>query len=207
MQTAAKKQETTFGTLAGTEEPVSRFIPYTRHIDGSTLKTKDGYLIKILKIEGLPFETADQVDINQRKNVRATFLRGLSNSRFAIYHHIIRREENGELDSFFESDWCRDLDQAYQKRMAAKRMFINEQYITIVRRPAQGAIGFMAGIGRSLSARVDRQKLQTQEQESLKALNEAVANLLTTLGPYRPTLLVVRETERGIFSQPLSFLS
>jgi type IV secretion system protein VirB4 len=207
MQTASKKKQTALGSLARTEDSVSRFVPYTRHVDDTTLKTKDGYLLKIIKVEGMPFETADQVDINQRKHIRATFLRGLSNSRFALYHHIIRREENGQLDGLFESDWCRDLDKAYQKCLSTKRMFVNEQYITIVRRPAQGAIGFLAGIGESLSAKGDKTKQLLQQQEQHKALNEAVSNLLTTLGPYRPTLLGLQETGRGTFSEPLSFLS
>ena len=207
MQTAAKKQQMSLGTLARREESVSRFIPYTRHVDETTLKTKDGYLLKIIKVEGMPFETADQVDINHRKHIRATFLRGLSDSRFALYHHIIRREENGTLDSLFESDWCRDLDRAYQKRLSTKRMFVNDQYITIVRRQTQGPLSFIAGLGQSLSAKVDPSQQEAQEQESQKALNEAVSNLLTTLGPYRPTLLGLQQTERGFFSQPLSFLS
>lgn len=207
MQVSAKKRHMSLGALVKTEESASRFIPYTRHVDETTLKTKDGCLLKIIKIEGMPFETADQVDINHRKHIRATFLRGLSDSRFALYHHIIRREENGQLDGLFESDWCRDLDKAYQKRLSTKRMFVNEQYITIIRRPTQGPIGFIAGLGQSLSAKVDRSQQDAQEQESLKALNEAVSNLLTTLGPYRPTLLGLRDAGRGLFSQPLSFLS
>ena len=208
MQISAKKKDMSLDRFSRTEERVSRFIPYTRHVNDTTLKTKEGYLLKILKIEGLPFETADQVDINMRKNVRATMLRGLSNSRFAIYHHIIRREEVRSLDGTFESDWCRSLDQAYQKRLSTKRMFVNEQYITIVRRPAQGAIGFIAEIGKALSASVDWESQRAQEQESLKALNEAVSTLLTTLAPYRPSVLGLRTTDEGIVvSEPLSFLS
>ena len=144
MLKAAKKTDTKHGAVASREESVGRFIPYTRHIDDTTLKTKEGYLLKIIKLEGLPFETADQIDLNARKNVRATLLHGLSNSRFAVYHHILRREVSDELDGFFENDWCRDLDNAYQERLAKKRMFVNEQYITIVRRPAQSKIGFFA---------------------------------------------------------------
>lgn len=208
MQISTKNKDMALGRVSKTEASISGFIPYTRHIDDTTLKTKEGYLLKILKIEGLPFETSDQVDINMRKNVRATFLRGLSNSRFAIYHHIIRREEIRSLDGIFESDWCRTLDQAYQKRLSTKRMFVNEQYITIVRRPAQGAIGLIAEIGKALSASVDKENQRAQEQESLKALNEAVSNLLTTLAPYRPTLLGLRPSEDGVIvSEPLSFLS
>ena len=90
------------GVIASREKSVSQFIPYTRHVDDTTLKTKEGYLLKILKVDGLPFETADQIDINQRKNVRATLLRGLSNSRFAIYHHIIRREVKDRTAGFLK---------------------------------------------------------------------------------------------------------
>jgi len=106
MLTTSKKNETLFGALARTEESISRFIPYTRHIDETTIKTKEGYLLKVIRIEGMPFETADQIDLNQHKNIRSTMLRGLSNSRFALYFHIIRREEKSGIDGFFENDWC-----------------------------------------------------------------------------------------------------
>ena len=41
---------------------------------------------------GFPFETADTDELNYRKSVRETMLRGVANSRFALYHHIVRRE-------------------------------------------------------------------------------------------------------------------
>ncbi|MCK5554770.1 MAG: VirB4 family type IV secretion/conjugal transfer ATPase, partial [Alphaproteobacteria bacterium] len=134
-------------------------------------------------------------------------LRGLSNSRFALYFHIIRREEKSGIDGFFENDWCRALDQTYQRKLSAKRMFVNEQYFTIVRRPQQGAIGLIAEIGCTIFNKINRQIQQEQEVEAHKALNEAVSNLLTTLAPYRPELLGIEKTERGLFSQSLSFLS
>ncbi len=207
MLSAAKKDDTIFGKEAKAEASIGRFIPYSRLIDEETIKTKEGFFLKIIKIEGMPFETVDEIDINQRKNVRATLLRGLSNSRFALYHHIIRREENSEQDGFFENDFCRALDHAYQERLAGKRMFVNEQYITIVRRPAQGAFGLMADLGRTVFTRIDRQIQKNQETEDIKALNEAAGHLLTTLSPYRPRILGFKKTDKGIFAENLSFLS
>lgn len=207
MLSAARKKEMTNGIAAQRELSVSRFIPYTRHVNDTTLKTKEGYLLKVIKIAGIPFETADQIDINQRKNVRATLLRGLSNSRFAIYHHIIRRETSDTLDSFFENNWCQKLDNAYQERLYKKKMYVNEQYITIVRRPAQGTIGLIAGIGQTLFTKIDRQFQKQQDEDSQKALDDAVSNILTTLAPYKPELLGINETENGRFSRSLSFLS
>lgn len=207
MFSAARKDETIFGRQAKSEDSIGRFVPYTRLVDEETIKTKEGYFLKIIKVEGMPFETADAIDINQRKNIRSTLLRGLSNSRFALYHHIIRRKENSTQDGFFENDFCRALDQAYQERLAGKRMFVNEQYITIVRRPAQGAFGLMADISRTVFTRIDHQIQQNQEAEDLKALNEAAAHILTTLAPYKPRTLGVEKTDRGIFAEHLSFLS
>ena len=203
----AKMGDTRYGTLAKAEKPASAFIPYTLHVDENTIKTRDGYLLQVIKVEGLPFETADQLDINQRKVIRATMLRGLSNSRFAIYHHIVRKASSDSLEGFFLNDWCRDLDNAYQSRLQKKRMFINEQYITIVRRPAQGAIGLMAELGRTISGKIDQDLQKQQEAEALKALNEACSNIITTLSPYQPRILGVQETEHGLISEPLSFLS
>lgn len=207
MLVAAKKENAIFGKQAKLENSVGGFVPYTRHVNETTLKTKEGYLLKCIKIEGMPFETADEIDINQRKNVRATLLRGLSNSRFALYHHIIRREKNSDQDGFFEDDFCRALNVAYQDRLSGKRMFVNEQYITIVRRPAQGAFGLMADLSRTLFTRIDRQIQKNQEIEDLRALNEATSNVLTTLSPYKPKVLGITKTERGVFSEALSFLS
>ncbi|MDD3020675.1 MAG: hypothetical protein PHX61_06805 [Alphaproteobacteria bacterium] len=203
----ARKADMQIGSLLGTESRISKFIPYTRHIDDTTIKTKEGYLLKVIKVEGLPFETADQIDINQRKTIRSTLLRGLSNSRFAVYHHIIRRESKDDMNSFFENAWCKELDTAYQKRLSTKRMFVNEQYLTVVRRPAQSAISFMAEISRTLFSKVDRELAGQYERQSHVALNEAVSNILTTLSPYQPRVLGIKTTDNGLFSESLSFLS
>jgi type IV secretion system protein VirB4 len=111
------------------------------------------------------------------------------------------------MEGFFENEWCDKLDKAYQSKMSQKRMFINEQYLTIVRRPQQGAIGLLAEIARSLFNKMDKKIKLAQEEDAHKALNEAISNILTTLAPYRPALLGIEETDRGLFSQPLSFFS
>jgi len=86
-------------------------------------------------------------------------------------------------------------------------MCVKEQYIKIVRRPAQGAFGLMADLSRTLFTRIDRQIQKNQEIEDLRALNEATSNVLTTLSPYKPKVLGIAKTERGVFSEALSFLS
>lgn len=64
MLKAARKEDMRYGHVAKREISVESFIPYSRHLNDTTLKTKAGYLLKIIKVEGLPFETSDQVDLD-----------------------------------------------------------------------------------------------------------------------------------------------
>lgn len=196
-----------YGKISKREINAASFIPHSRQYDDTTLKTKSGQLLKIIKIEGLPFETVDQIDLNTLKNIRATMLRGISNSRFALYHHTIRREATDKLESVFENDWCRKLDDAYQKRLSEKKMFVNEQYISIIRRPAQNKIGIMANLTSNLFSKVDKAAREQKDFENARALNEAVNTLISTLKPYKPRILSVQNADDGVFSEPLRFLS
>jgi len=193
--------------LYKTEKPISDFIPYTRFVDSKTLRTKDGYLLQIIKLHGIAFETEDQDDLEHFKNVRATFLRGLTSARFALYHHIIRREIDIEQKSFFENDFCRALNSAYHKNLAQKRMFINEQYITIVMRPEQGVIGIATALGRTFAAKLDKKLYEQKIEADQKLLNNTVNSLLTTLSSYDAKILEIEEREDGTFCPALSFLS
>ncbi|MEM8820085.1 MAG: VirB4 family type IV secretion/conjugal transfer ATPase [Pseudomonadota bacterium] len=207
MVSALARKDLALGREAAAEASVAQFVPYTAHVDDFTVATKNGFLIQVVKVNGFSFETADQVDINLRKTVRATMLRGLSNSRFAVYHHIIRRAVDQYPEGFFDDRFCRDLDAAYRSRLSGRRLFINEQFITIVRRPAQGAIGMASELWRSVFTRVDKRLLEEQRAEDLKAIHDAVKKVQTNLGAYGVRRLGVVDRDGFQCSEPLSFLS
>lgn len=191
-----------YGQTVGCEERFSRFIPYTHHVDKSTLKTKDGYFLKIIKIDGMPFETADQCDLNQMKNVRSTLLRGLSNSRLGIYHHIIRTTTDEIQKTHFENEWCQALNDQYEEQLSKRRMFVNEQYLTIICRPK----AFTSSAYNSLFKKIDKNGQREDEIETLKILEEATDQILSTLAPYKARVLTSKITARFVLSEPLSFL-
>src|ERR1700712_1923307 len=74
------------------EQAAGARLPYARHIDDATIETRDGRLIQVLRLKGFPFETADTEELHYGKPVREARRRGVANSRFALYHHIVRRE-------------------------------------------------------------------------------------------------------------------
>ena len=92
MVARALLDELTFGAVARRERPVASHVPYTRHVDDHIIKTRDGLVLTVLKLDGYSFETSDMSEINSRLLGRNDVIRTLANSRFALVSHIIRRE-------------------------------------------------------------------------------------------------------------------
>jgi type IV secretion system protein VirB4 len=178
-------------------------LPYGRHADDYTIETRDGMLLQFLQLTGLPFETVDGEEINYRKALRDSALRGLASSRFALYHHIVRREVTPELTGEFPDDFSRALDAAWRGRLATKKLYVNDLYLTIVRRPLQGRVG----IAESLMQALRGGGRQVQGIADLRELSAARETLLASLAPYGARALKVYDTPHGPCSEPLEFLS
>lgn len=187
------------------EKPAGAHLPYTRHVDDVTIETRDGLLMQVIKINGLLFETADTDELNYRNGLREAMLRTIGSSRFAIYHHVVRRPVDVLLDGQFPDAFSRLLDERWRARLGSRQMFVNELYLTVVRRPLQGRIG-LAGRLKGLIARsvVDRTAAFATEK---RALDTACDALIASLGNYGPRLLSVYEADGSHFSEPLEFLS
>ncbi|TIU58546.1 MAG: type VI secretion protein, partial [Mesorhizobium sp.] len=80
------------------EKPVEAHVPYLRHVDDNLVVTKSGFLFGVIQLSGLPFQTMDQAELNNRMFNRNTTFRNLSTSRFAAYATIIRRHVTPEIE-------------------------------------------------------------------------------------------------------------
>jgi len=187
------------------EQPVGRHLPYGRHVDDWTIETRDGLLLQVIHLRGLLFETADTDELNYRKRLREAMLQAVGSSRFALYHHILRRRVDAELESEHGDKFSAQLDAAWQARLAAKQLYVNDLYLTLVRRPLQGRVGKLDWVGR-LFGRAGEPEGAGAAQE-LRQLHGARDALIAALGSYGPRLLGVREGPQGLCSEPLEFLS
>jgi type IV secretion system protein VirB4 len=191
--------------VAAREARVGAKLPYGRHADDFTIETRDGMLLQFIQLAGLPFETADSAEIDYRKSLRDGVLRALATSRFALYHHIVRREVSPELEGEFGDDFSRALDSAWRRRLAAKKLYVNDLYLTLVRRPLQGKVGTVESVLRALGAGGDAS--QDMRASEIRALTAARTTLIAALAPYGPRSLRVYDTPKGPCSEPLEFLS
>jgi type IV secretion system protein VirB4 len=186
------------------EAPAGRHLPYGHHVDDHTIATRDGLLMQVIALRGLLFETADTDEINYRKRLRDAMLQSIGSSRFALYHHIVRRRVDVRLDGAFGDPFSAKLDAAWQDRLGRRQLFVNDLYLTLIRRPLQGRVGLLDGLREKLGGMRSAAETETHELRQLDTAREA---LMAALGSYEPTLLGVYEGKAGLCSEPLEFLS
>ncbi len=196
---------TGLGTPAQRETSLADFVPYTHHVDDTTIATRNGDLVTVLQLDdGFSFETADQAELNSLKQIRNDLWRGLEH-RVAIYHHILRRwaptPPTGEFQGF-----CNDLDQAWRQRLSDARLFLNQEYVTLVLRPWRGPIGWLDRIRRLASAKVDRAAFETEQARTVGALHETAEHVLKTLAAYGARRLGRYDTPTGPRSEAMEML-
>ncbi|HYJ53370.1 MAG TPA: VirB4 family type IV secretion/conjugal transfer ATPase [Allosphingosinicella sp.] len=191
--------------IVARERPAGHHLPYARHVDDHTIETRDGMLMQIIHLRGLLFETADSEEINYRKRLRDAMLQAIGSSRFALYHHIVRRRIGAELSADHPDPFSRELDAMWRARLATKRLYINDLFLTLIRRPLQGRVGTFDRLGGLFGRPAPEAEAgATYEVRQLDVARDA---LIAALGSYAPRLLGVYETPQGFCSEPLEFLS
>lgn len=203
---SARVRPSTLEAIARHEQAAGSRLPYARHVDPATIETRDGMLLQVIRLEGLAFETADTEELNYRKTVRETMLRALAHARFAVVHHVVRTPVEPRLEAAFPDRFSAELDRQWSGRMAGQAMFVNDLYLTIVRRPATGRTGLIdraLGVFRSGSA----QASAAERARELRELDTARDALLASLQPYGARLLTTYQAGSGVHSEPLEFLA
>ncbi len=187
------------------EKPAGEHLPYAAQVNAHTLRTRDGLLMQVIHLRGLHFETADTDELDYRKRLRDAMLQAVGTSRFALYHHVVRRRVDADLASQFPDSFSQQLDERWRARLATKQLYVNDLFLTLIRRPMPGRIGVLDRL-RSWpgSAGLDQAASEAYELRELDAGREA---LMAALGSYEPRLLTTYATKHGDCSEPIEFLA
>ncbi len=202
----ALRDELSFGAVSRRENPVSAHIPYSRHVSDEVIRTQDGMLMSFVHMTGLCFETSDIAEINSRLLGRNDLIRSLANSRYAIYTHIVRREVQPSIESTFDNKFCRELDERYTQSLRKHRMFVNDIYLTIVRRELQGTVGSADFVLRKLFGRKAADGRSSNDERALMELADVMKAVRESLHAYGARVLTVVKRKGVWHSEPLEFL-
>lgn len=181
-------------------------LPYARLADDQTVVLRDGSLLQCLHLQGVGFETADTEQLNYDLGVRDAALRSIAHSRFVIHHHIVRRRVHVGLDGSFDDPVCAELDRRWRARIAERRLFVNDLFVSILRRPSKGRAG-IADRASSLFAKPFAHEADALMARELRELDNARETLIAALRSYAPRTLTSYDTPNGRCSELLEFLS
>ena len=162
-------------------------LPYSRLIDESTLLLRDGSVMTAIQVPGLLFETEDSEALNAHAATREVVLRSTLDARFVLYHHVIRRRVSVDLDAEFPDPISRHIDARWRERLGSGQLFVNDQFITLIRRPARGKAGLVERMGKKFR-RKGGERLEPDPKD-LRSLRAASQGLVAALQAYGATPL------------------
>ena len=190
--------------VAQREKHVGDHLPYLAQVDEHTIVTRDRLAMQVIRLEGLPFETIDDVQLEIRKIARDAMLQAVGSARFALVHHVIRRIVDPALEGDFDDPFSAALDKAWSERLATRKLYVNDLYLTIIVRPLAGRAG---AADRMLDLFGSRRVRSGEDRADLRQLNQAREAVLASLEPYNPTLLGTYAIPSGLASEPAEFLA
>jgi type IV secretion system protein VirB4 len=189
------------------EVSAAHFIPYRCHWNSDTILTNKEELVRVIKIKGFAFETADDVDIDLKKNARNNLLKGMSSGNFTLHFHTIRRKEKGFPDGEMPEKFSDRVNREWAQKHSNDKSFINEHYFTLVRGSDTSGIAVLEHMAKKLQHRTDKTSWENYMREGFDELDEMTERILNGFGNYGPRVLGLAETEDGITSEILEFLS
>ena len=162
-------------------------LPYLRMLDESTLLLRDGSVMTAIQVPGLLFETEDSEALNAHAATREIVLRSTLDARFVLYHHVIRRRVSVDLEAEFPDPISRHIDDRWRERLGSGQLFVNDQFITLIRRPARGKAGLVERVAKKMR-RNGGERLEPDPKD-LRSLRAASQGLVAALAAYGATPL------------------
>ncbi|MEC7398923.1 MAG: VirB4 family type IV secretion/conjugal transfer ATPase, partial [Pseudomonadota bacterium] len=159
-------------------------LPYARLVDESTLLLRDGSVMTALQVPGLLFETEDSEALNAHAATREVMLRSTLDARFVMYHHVIRRRVEVDLEAAFPDPLSRHIDARWQERLGSGSLFINDQFITLIRRPARGKAGWVERTAKAWKKKGKGGSEVEVDPKDLRSLRAAATGLAASLSAY-----------------------
>ena len=157
-------------------------LPYAQLVDANTLLLRDGSLMGALQVPGLLFETEETEALNAHAATREVMLRSNLDARFVMYHHVIRRRVSVDLETEFDDPLAAHINARWKEKLTSGSLFVNDQFLTLVRRPARGKAGFAERAGKMLKRRnLEQEGVDPRDLRSLRAALQALA---ASLGDY-----------------------
>ena len=186
---------------ARAENPLANFVPFSSMVSPHDVMTRAGDYLRVWRLDGIPFECADEGLIAERHEALCSLLRSLAGGQWAVWTHRLHRVVSDTLLDPLQNGFARDLSRAYQAKLGGRPMMSNELYLTLVYRPAT------SGLGRALQANHrSRTAIAQAQANAMRVMDERSALVGRVLRGFSPQLLGERKRSNRTYSEVAEFL-
>ncbi len=189
------------------EVSAAHFVNYRCHWNSDTILTYKEEFIRVIKIKGFAFETADDIDIDLKKNARNNLLKGMATGNLSLCFHTIRRKEKGFPDGNMPDAFSNRVNEEWAAKHSDDKSFINEHYLTIIRGQDSSGIAVLENMAKKLQHKTDKTAWESYMRECYDELDEMTERVLSGFSNYGAQTLGIVETDDGVHSELLEFLS
>ncbi|HHY0626552.1 TPA: VirB4 family type IV secretion/conjugal transfer ATPase [Vibrio parahaemolyticus] len=175
------------------ESPLADFIPYSSHVNSETLITKDGALVRVLKLDGLSFETKADPDLQLAHQRLNSLYKSLAEDNISVWTHILRRKIHNSLKGEFDNAFSQHFNECYNG-LFGEAVMVNQLFLTVVQRGSESKLK---------KGRFDIKAAKAKLEARLEEFEQLIDRIQTNFSSYNVTSLGIKS---GI-SEPLTFLN
>lgn len=190
--------------LAKNELGVSKHLHITHLNEPTIFELDNGQIGSVIRIKGVPFDTATHDELNAYKNIKHHAVCVLGDE-FCVYEHTLRRKMAAHLDGEFLEEFTHSVNQKYHAQFQNTKLYANELYITILYKGLDsGKFGKALNFLQKISNKAVKKARNEYRIEAVIKLKKAVQQYIAMLFSFKPSLLGVNDTSLG-YSELLSF--
>lgn len=185
------------------------FIPITCHFNKNTVITKNGELIKVIKLTGLNIEKIQKTKPDTiRLYIRNALEEFIKNANIAVWIHTIRRKKDITLSKKHSKESTAFVKTISENNISYnnyEKTFVNEVYISLVIQPIETKeSGFKGLVNGFFYPRQFNKKLNELENANIE-LENICTKVLQKLSSFGAEILEIKKsTEDGVFYSKIS---
>ncbi|MBL7241271.1 VirB4 family type IV secretion/conjugal transfer ATPase [Komagataeibacter rhaeticus] len=186
-----------FGKSGHAERSGEVYLPYVGHIAQDVVLLRDGSVLAMGHVKGVPFELEEPAVRNGRKRNLNTVLRNIADDNVTVSTHMIRHPDVPDLpETDFRSDFARKMSNAYKERVLEGRLYRNDYFLTITVTP-RNALGKMG----SRLLRVGKGHASEGSEATVRQLEDVWQIVSSALDSYGVRRLGLRERNGVVFTE------
>ena len=201
-----KKVQTARQKVINNEYSAVNFLPYKCHYNDNTILLTQNRLLRVIKVKGFSFETADDEDLENKKTLRNLLFKGMGSGSFSMMFHTVRRRQKAYPDGSMPNSFSQYADDEWRYRHGDKHTFINEHFVSIIRKKDESSTAMLSNIAKAIEKKADKNAWKRELQDAYGELDEMTDRMLNAYSSYGAELLGTVKTKNGPFSQILEFL-